>query len=201
MENEHRASKRDWRLPLALGAAGLAVGLVMGGARAVKEVEVSSEWAIDAPAEEVFEMLLDTRNYARWWPEMAGHANLGGPFITVSTVVQCAVRLPVSFLPFRPALHVTLRFPQIERNQRIRARLTGDANGIAEWVIVPLGAEGAILKSYTRLRLRNPLLNLVLLALPESSWRPNLERLLLEVRADLRRTLEFAEAQFVLARR
>ncbi len=202
MANERRASKRGWRLPLALGAAGLAAGLVIGGARAVKEIEVSSEWEIDAPAEEVFEMLLDTRTYAAWWPEMAGHTNSGGPFITASTVARCVARLPIAFLPFRPALHVTLRFPQIERNRRIRARLTGDVVGIAEWVLVPQGAgAGVILKNNTRLRLSNPLLNLAVLLLPESAWRPHLERLLLEARADLRRTLEFAEARFALARR
>lgn len=199
MENERRARKRGW-LPLAIGAAGLATGIVIGGARAVKEIEVSSEWEIDAPAEEVFEMLLDTRNYAEWWPEMAGYTNTGERFITASTIAQCAARLPVSFVPFLPPLHFTLRFPQIERNQRVRVRLTGDVSGIAEWVIVPQG-EGVILKNNTRLRLRNPLLNLAALALPEASWRANLEAMLLEVRSGLRRALEFAEAEFAFARR
>lgn len=198
MENERRARKRGW-LPLALGAAGLATGLVIGGARAVKEIEVSSEWEINAPAEQVFEMLLDTRNYAEWWPEMAGHTNTNGPLINASTVARCVARLPVSFLPFLPALHMTIRFPQIERNLRIRARLTGDVSGIAEWLIVPQG-EGVILKNNTRLRLTNPLLNLAALVLPESSWRTNLETMLREARAGLRRTLEFADAEFALSR-
>lgn len=198
MEHERRARTRVW-LPLALGAAGLATGLVIGGARAVKDVEISSEWEIDAPAEQVFEMLLDTRNYAEWWPELVGQTNTKGPFITASTVVQGVVRVPVVFLPFLPALHVTVRFPQIERDQRIRARLTGDVVGIAEWVIVPQGAR-VTLKNNTRLRLSNPLLNLAALILPESSWRPNLELMLLEVRAGLRRALEFAEADMAFSR-
>ncbi len=199
MENERRARKHIW-IPLAVGAAGLAAGTVLGGARAVKEVELSSEWEIDAPADQVFEMLLDTRNYAEWWPEMAGQTNTKGPFITASTVAHCVARVPVAFLWFLPALHVTLRFPQIERDQRIRARLTGDVSGIAEWVIVPRRG-GVILKNNTRLRLTNPLLNLAALLLPESAWRSNLERQLLEVRVGLRRALEFAEAEFVLYRR
>ncbi|HLV98625.1 MAG TPA: SRPBCC family protein [Ktedonobacterales bacterium] len=198
MANEGGAKKHRW-IPLALGAAGLATGLVIGGARAVKEIEISSEWEIDAPAEQVFEMLLDTRNYAEWWPEIAGHANTAGPFITARTVARCAARVPVSFLPFLPALHMTLHFPQIERNQRIRARLTGDVSGIAEWVIVPHGA-GVVLKNNTRLRLTHPLLNLAALVLPEASWRLNLERMLLEARVGLRRTLEFPEAELALAR-
>lgn len=201
MENERRARKRWW-IPLAIGAAGLATGMVIGGARGVKEVEVSSEWEIDAPAEDVFEMLLDTRNYVRWWPEMAGHINTDRPYLTASTVARCAARLPVAFLPFQPTLHVTIRFPQIERNQRIRARLTGDVSGIAEWVIVPQrAAAGVVLKQNARLRLSHPLLNLAMLILPEASWRLNLERMLLEVRAGLRRALEFAEPEFALARR
>ena len=198
MGNERGARKLRW-IPLALGAAGLATGLVIGGARAVKDVEISSEWEIDAPAEQVFEMLLDTRNYAEWWPEMAGQSNTAGPWLTTSAVVRCAARIPVAFLPFLPALHATLCFPQIERNQRIRARLTGDVSGIAEWVIVPHGA-GVLLKSNTRLRLTNPLLNLAVLVLPEASWRSNLEGMLLEVRAGLRRALEFAEVEFAYSR-
>ncbi len=199
MEKERRAKKRGW-LPLALGAAGLATGLVIGGARAVKEVEISSEWEINAPADRVFEMLLDTRNYAEWWPEMAGHTNTGGPIINASTVGQCVAPLPISFLPFSPALHATIRFPQIERNQRIRARLTGDVTGIAEWVLVPQG-QGVILKNNTRLRLTRPLLNLAVLALPESTWRANLESMLREARAGLRRALEFTEADVAVSRR
>ncbi len=199
MEHERGARKYGW-VPLAIGAAGLATGLVIGGARAVKDVELSSEWEIDAPAEQVFEMLLDTRNYAEWWPEVAGHINTDGPFISAGTVARCVARAPIAFLPFLPALHITLRFPQIERNQRIRARLTGDVSGDAEWVLVPRGA-GVLLKQHTRLRLSNPLLNLAALVLPEASWRPHLERMLLEVRAGLRRTLEFAEAEFAFSRR
>ncbi|HEY7356284.1 MAG TPA: hypothetical protein VH590_07450 [Ktedonobacterales bacterium] len=199
MEKERRASKHIW-IPLAVGAVGLATGVILGGARAVKEVELSSEWEIGAPAEQVFEMLLDTRNYAEWWPEMAGQTNTRGPLITASTVAQCVARLPVSFLPFLPALHVTLRFPQIERDQRIRVRLTGDVSGIAEWVIVSQRG-GVILKNNTRLRLTNPLLNLAALLLPESFWRVNLERMLLEVRVGLRSALEFAEAEYALYRR
>jgi carbon monoxide dehydrogenase subunit G len=199
MEQEHRTRKRGW-VPLLIGAAGLATGLVIGGARAVKEVEVSSEWEIDAPAEQVFEMLLDTRNYAEWWPEVAGRTNTSDPFITLGTVAQCALRLPLSLLPFRPVLHVTIRFPQIERNQRIRARLTGDVTGIAEWVLVPQG-QGVILKNNTRLRLRHPLMNLAALALPESTWRANLESMLLEVQAGLRQELEFAGSALAVYRR
>ena len=198
MEHERRARNR-LLLPLAIGAAGLATGIVLGGARAVKDVEISSEWEIDAPAEQVFEMLLDTRNYAEWWPGLVSEVNSTGPLIEVGTVAQCAARVPVAFLPFLPALHFTIRFPQIERHQRIRARLTGDVSGIAEWVIVPQGA-GVVLKNNTRLRLGNPLLNLAALVLPESAWRSNLEQMLLEVRAGLRRTLEFAEAEFALYR-
>ena len=198
MEHERRARNR-FLIPLAIGAAGLATGIVLGGARAVKEVELSSEWEIAAPAEHIFEMLLDTRNYAEWWPDLVGEVNSTGPFITAGTVVQCAAHAPVAFLPFLPALRFTIRFPQIERQQRIRARLTGDVSGIAEWVIVPLGA-GVILKNNTRLRLSNPLLNLAALVLPESAWRSHLEQMLLEVRAGLRRSLEFAEAEFALYR-
>jgi hypothetical protein len=62
MEHERRARNR-FLIPLAIGAAGLATGIVLGGARAVKEVELSSEWEIAAPAEQIFEMLLDARNY------------------------------------------------------------------------------------------------------------------------------------------
>jgi hypothetical protein len=195
------AKKHRW-IPLALGVAGLATGLMIGGARAVKEIEISSEWELDAPAEQVFEMLLDTRNYAEWWPEAAGHINTKGPFISTSTVARCVARVPVSFLPFLPALHMTLGFPQIERNQRIRARLTGDVSGIAEWVIVSRGeGEGVTLKHHTRLRLTHPLLNLAALALPEGIWRANLEQMLLEARVGLRRSLEFAEAEFAYSRR
>ncbi len=182
-----------------MGAAGLATGLVIGGARAVKELEFSSEWEIDAPAERVFELLLDTRSYAGWWHGIVGRVDTGGQTLTVGTVVQGAARLPVGSIPL-PALRFTVRFPQIERNQRIRARVTGDVTGIAEWVLVPQH-QGVILKSNVRLRLTHPLVNLAALILPESAWRTNLEALLLEVRAGLRRALEFTEAEAVVSRR
>ncbi len=198
MERERRAG-RGW-LPLALGAAGLAAGVVIGGAWAVKEVELSSEWEIDAPVEKVFKALLDPSNYAEWWPQISAHSTPGGPRISAATVVQAAMRLPLGLLPVAPTLHVTVRFPQIERNLRIRARLTGDVVGISEWVLVPQG-DGVILKNNTRLRLARPLTNLAALALPESSWRGSLENLLLEARVGLHRVLEYTEANLAVSRR
>ncbi len=198
MQQERRAKKHSW-LPLAMGAAGLAAGLVIGGARVVKELELSSEWEIDAPAERVFDLLLDTRSYAEWWPGIASRIDTGGQRLTGGTVVQGAAHLPIGPIPL-PALRFTIRFPQIERNQRIRARVTGDVTGIAEWVLVPQ-EQGVILKSNSRLRLTHPLVNLAALVLPESAWRTNLEALLLEVRAGLRRALEFTETEIAVSRR
>ena len=198
MERERRKG-RGW-LPLALGAAGLAAGVVIGGAWAVKEVELSSEWEIDAPAEKVVRALLDPSNYAEWWPQISAHSMPGGPRIGAATVVRAAMRLPLSLLPVAPTLHVTVRFPQIERNLRIRARLTGDVVGISEWVLVPQGGGVVILKNNTRLRLAHPLINLAALALPESAWRGSLEQLLLEARVGLHRVLEYAEADLAVAR-
>lgn len=197
MEQQRRKS-RGW-LPLALGAAGLAAGVVIGGAWAVKEVELSTEWEIDTPAEKVFEALLDTGNYAEWWPQISAHSTPGGPRISAATVVQAAMRLPLALLSVAPTLHMTVRFPQIERNLRIRARLTGDVVGISEWMLVSQGA-GVILKNNTRLRLAHPLMNLAVLALPESSWRGSLETLLLEARAGLNRALEYTEADLAVSR-
>ena len=198
MKQERRKS-RGW-LPLALGAAGLAAGVVIGGAWAVKEVELSSEWEIDTLAEKVFEALLNTSNYAEWWPQISAHSTPGGSRISKATVVQAAMRLPLTLLPVAPTLHMTVRFPQIERNLRIRARLTGDVVGISEWMLVPQADGVVILKNNTRLRLANPLINLAVLALPESSWRGSLESLLLEARAGLHRTLEYTEADLAVSR-
>lgn len=196
---QERRKSRGW-LPLALGAAGLAAGVVIGGAWAVKEVELSTEWEIDAPKASVFDALLDSRNYAEWWPQISAHSMPGGPRIGTATVVRAAMRLPLALLPVAPTLHVTVRFPQIERNLRIRARLTGDVVGISEWVLVPQG-DGVILKNNTRLRLAHPLINLAALALPESSWRGSLEQLLLEARIGLHRVLEYTEANLAVSRR
>ncbi len=198
MEQERRRRRQGW-MPLALGAAGLAAGVVIGGARAVKELELATEWEINAPPEKIFEALLETRNYAVWWPEISARTNTGWPRLTAATVVQAVVRLPLSLLPVAPALHVTVRFPQIERNVRLRARLTGDVVGIAEWVLVPQG-ESVNLKLNVRLRLVRPLVNLALLVLPESAWRSAVEAMLCEARAGLRRMLEFTEADVAVSR-
>jgi hypothetical protein len=199
MEQESRAKGRGW-LPLLFGAAGLAVGVVIGGARAVKEIEVAAEWPLRASAEEVFAALLETHNYAEWWPECAGKTNTGAPVLSQAMVAECVVPLPVAPLPWLPALHVTLRFPQIERNLRIRARLTGQVVGIVEWVIVPQRV-GVLLKQNTRLRLAHPLLNLAALLLPEKVWRADVEGMLLEMQAGLQRLLEATEADFALSRK
>jgi carbon monoxide dehydrogenase subunit G len=196
---QERRKGRGW-LPLALGAAGLAAGVVIGGAWAVKELEISTEWEIGAPPDKVFEALLEADNYADWWPQISAQSTTAGPLISAATVVQAALRLPLGLLPLAPTLHLTVRFPQIERNLRIRARLTGDVAGIAEWILVPQG-KGTLLKSNTRLRLSHPLLNLAALALPESTWRSTLEGMLIEARAGLQRSLEFAEADLAFSRR
>ncbi len=195
---QERRKGRSW-LPLALGAAGLAAGVVIGGAWAVKELEISTEWEIDAPPDKVFAALLETDNYADWWPQITAHSTTAGPRLSAATVVQAALRLPLGLLPLSPTLRVTVRFPQIERNLRIRARLTGDVAGIAEWVLVPQG-KGTLLKSNTRLRLAHPLMNLAALALPESTWRSTLEGLLIEVRGGLHRVLESTEADLAFSR-
>lgn len=199
MEQETRSKRRAW-LPFLLGAAGLATGVVIGGARAIKEMEISTEWPLNASPDAVFEALLDTRNYAEWWPEISGRTNTGAPAITAASVAQCVAQLPVSLLPFLPALHFAIRFPQIERPGRIRARLTGDVVGVAEWVIVPQREGGVLLKNNTRLRLARPLMNLAALVLPEKTWRANLEGMLIEARAGLRRALEFTEADLAVSR-
>ncbi|HEY7126288.1 MAG TPA: hypothetical protein VH590_06290 [Ktedonobacterales bacterium] len=200
MQQEGRAKRRGWLPPLLIGAVGLAAGVVIGGARAIKEIEVATEWPIDAPEEAVFEALLEPGNYADWWPECAGRTNTGLELMGKATVAQCVVPLPFSPLPFMPALHVTVRFPQIDRNLRIRARLTGQVAGIAEWVMVPQH-EGVVLKLNARVRLAHPLMNLAALALPEKTWRAHLEGMLLEMRAGLRRAVEATEAVPALSRK
>jgi hypothetical protein len=200
MGEESRAKRRGWLAPLLVGAAGLAAGVVIGGARAVKEIEVATEWPIDAPPEEVFEALLETHNYADWWPECAGKTNTGLPLISKTTVAECVVPLSFSPLPFLPALHVTVRFPQMDRNLRIRARLTGQVVGIAEWVIVPQH-EGVVLKLNARMRLAHPLMNLAALVVPEKTWRAHLDGMLLEMRSGMRRAVEATEVALALPRR
>lgn len=174
------------------GIFGFLAGIAVGAAKAVKELEFSSEWYIDAPVSQVYQALREIDSYHYWWPALATRTNSVVAPINHNLMVRCSMTQPVSFLQGLPPLRFTIRFPNVEKDLRIRARFTGDIAGIAEWVVISQ-AKGTLVKSNSRLRVTNPLTALALLFLPEAIWRSRLEATLAQARDGLRRRLEQAE--------
>jgi len=173
---------------LLMGTMAFAAGLAAGGAYLVKDLELSTEWFIEAPPSRVFATLCATDRYALWWPAFAQRTNGAVAPIGPNLVVRCLLPVVVPRWRWLPPLRFTLRFPQVEPNVQIRARITGDITGVAEWLIVPQ-PHGVLLRGYVRARLSRPLLNLIVRCTPERTWRPAIEETLRQARDRLQRLL------------
>lgn len=173
---------------LLVGTAAFAAGLTVGGAYLVKDLEISSEWFLEATPQQVFEILRDTNRYALWWPTFVTRINGAVAPISHNLVVRCALPLALPRLQRLPPLRFTLRFPQVEKDLRIRARITGDIVGIAEWFLIPQ-PNGVLLKGMIRARLSRPLLNLLVRCVPERRWRPKWEEILQSARQSLQQLI------------
>jgi hypothetical protein len=84
-----------------------------------------SVWHVDAPPDDVYEVLSDIANYPLWWPEVRKATKIDDE----TGVLHCR-----SFLPFDLVVQVRHSI----RNQQaglLRGALSGDLEGYASWEI------------------------------------------------------------------
>jgi uncharacterized protein YndB with AHSA1/START domain len=110
-----------------------------------------SRWHLDAPVTDVYRVLTDLDEIARFWPGFRAAWTLNS-----GAVVGRAARFEIrSILPL--SLSVTLRIVAVRPRAEIRAVAVGDLAGQATWRLEPRGS-GTEARLTWDVRLEHPLL-------------------------------------------
>jgi hypothetical protein len=120
-----------------------------------------SDWYIDAPVDDVYEVIRDQRTYIHWWKEIREATDLGGD--------TCRFRARSS-LPIYLDFTASLESEDREKGLLV-ARLTGDLEGFVRWQQSPRGAGTHI--SYDQEVVTNKLLINVLSPIARPAFRAN----------------------------
>ena len=93
------------------------------------DYEFVSHWDLEAPYDQVFDVLADIGSYGRWWKEVRDVI----PVDEYSVRAQIRSRLPYT-------LHYTLtRGEEDRRAGRLVAQIAGDIEGEARWTLTKRG--------------------------------------------------------------
>jgi uncharacterized protein YndB with AHSA1/START domain len=89
------------------------------------------EWDVDAPQDQVFDVLVDSRTYPEWWTPTYVSGKADGPPVLGSVAkVRFRGKLPFVF-------EVTSRLVRVDRPHEFEAHVEGDLRGIAIWTLTP----------------------------------------------------------------
>ncbi|MDF2748685.1 MAG: hypothetical protein K0S98_2972 [Propionibacteriaceae bacterium] len=89
------------------------------------------EWDVDAPQEQVFDVLVDSRTYPEWWtPTYVGGESDGPPKPGTVSRVRFKAKLPFTFT-------VTSRLVRVDRPNEFETLVEGDLGGVAVWTLTP----------------------------------------------------------------
>ena len=89
------------------------------------------EWDVNAPQDQVFDVLVDPRTYPEWWmpPYVAGESD-GPPEPGSVTRVKFKSKLPFVF-------NATSRLVRVDRPNEFESEVDGDLRGVAVWKLTP----------------------------------------------------------------
>jgi uncharacterized protein YndB with AHSA1/START domain len=88
-----------------------------------------SEWQVDAPQDQVFDVLVDSRTYPEWWIPTYVEGESDGP-----PEPGCVSRVKFKGkLPF--VLKATSRLIRVNRPNEFEAEVEGDLRGVAVWTL------------------------------------------------------------------
>ena len=103
---------------------------------------------MDAPQDQVFEVLVDTRTYPEWWtPTYVEGESDGPPEPGSVSRVKFKGKLPIT-------LTATSRLVAVNRPHEFDTEVEGDLRGVAIWTLTPAGGDlpHTNLMPYTTLR-------------------------------------------------
>jgi uncharacterized protein YndB with AHSA1/START domain len=90
------------------------------------------EWNVDAPQDQVFDVLVDPRTYPEWWtPTYVSGESDGPPEPGTVSRVRFKSKLPFVF-------QASSRLVRVNRPDEFEAEVEGDLRGVAIWTLTPL---------------------------------------------------------------
>lgn len=94
-----------------------------------------SEWDVDAPQDQVFDVLVDARTYPEWWtPTYVEGESDGPPEPGSVSRVKFKGKLPFT-------LTATSRLVTVNRPHEFETEVEGDLRGVAIWTLTPAGGK------------------------------------------------------------
>ena len=97
----------------------------------VRQYVFVDEWDVDAPQEQVFDIVVDTRTYPEWWtPTYVSGESDGPPEPGSVSRVRFKGKLPFVF-------EATSRLVLVNRPEEFEAQVEGDLRGVAVWTLAP----------------------------------------------------------------
>lgn len=186
------------RLARAVGlvAAGFATGALVGGGRLPRVYDWTTEWVIDAPRGEVFEVMNHPEEQAKWWPSMVVERvreEPGGSRAITYRVIQAP-----SVRRFSPPFRITSVVTDVEPEKRVRAIVSGDLVGVLETLLFDRPEGGTRVVFHWYVRVRNPILN-ALGYVAEPMYRMSHDHVMREGETGLRAYCERAQLRDLAA--
>jgi hypothetical protein len=147
-----------WGALLGVAAAGVGVGIVIGGGLGPRVYDWTTEWNIDAPLADVYAVMSRAEN--TFWPSMEVARILPDALATDGRAIHYRVRQADSVARFAPPFHIVSRMTEIESLRRWRQVVTGDLAGVLETHFFSQPDGGTRVTFHWYVRVTNPLFNL-----------------------------------------
>lgn len=131
-----------------------------------KDYAFVTSWRFDAPPEAVWDVLVDSHAWPRFWPYVASvEERAPGDASGIGSVRRYTW---TSRLPYRLAFD--LRVTKIEKPRLLEGEATGELEGLGRWTLTPDGTGTAVRYDWI-VRTTKPWMNLLApLARPAFSW-------------------------------
>jgi uncharacterized protein YndB with AHSA1/START domain len=177
-----------WLLALAGAAGGGVMGVVIGGGRLVRTYDWCTDWHVDAPPHDVFEVLTTPEEQHKWWPSMRVRSVEPLPDNPDGRIIMYAVQQAPSVARLTPPFIIRCVTAEMERERRWRTVVTGDLVGVLETLMYPRADGGTRISFRWYVRVPNPLFNLMGF-FAEPVFRASHDHVMTEGEAGLRRYL------------
>ena len=178
--------QRRWWALAGAAAAGMGVGIVIGGGLAPRLYDWTTEWNVDAPLADVYAVMSHAEDDPTVWPSMQVARITPDALAVDGRAIHYRVRQAASVARFAPPFRIVVRMTEIEPLRRWRQVVTGDLAGVLETHFFSLPDGGARIVFHWYVRVTNPLFNLAGYV-AEPVFRASHDHVMREGEAGLRR--------------
>lgn len=178
--------QRRWWALAGAAAAGMGVGVVIGGGLAPRLYDWTTEWNVDAPLADVYAVLSHPEDDPTLWPSMQVARIAPDALAVDHRAIHYRVRQAASVARFAPPFRIVARMTEIEPLRRWRQVVTGDLAGVLETHFFSQPDGGARIVFHWYVRVTNPLFNLAGYV-AEPVFRASHDHVMREGEAGLRR--------------